>query len=794
MQLAAHPSHVESLCLHCRSPIAEGVQGSFCCGGCHAVYDLLQNAGLSRYYDLRGSRALNPVGNLKAAHESPWREALAQELAAQGDARSFRIDVQGLQCGACVWLLEAVFRRQPGALQIHVNPALGQLQCSVSRAFSVEPFIDAVESFGYRVGPDRKRTSSESDGLLLRTGVAVAIAINVMLLSAAGYFGLESGPLFELMQTAGFVLASLSVALGGSYFIGRAYRGLRMGVLHLDLPIALGIVLAYAGSAIGFASRGAHESYLDTLSVFVAVMLLGRLVQERLLEKNRKALLEADGSSGLLARRIVEGRTALVTCNELRAGDALLVCHGEFVPVQGELEADSGVCSLEWVLGESEPRSFLRGATIPAGAVNTGKTPLRLRALRDFARSDLDVLLSAGGRTVTREAGDFWDTLARIYVWLVLLATAAGAFAWSFAGASNADVLEVATAILVVTCPCAFGIATPLAYELGVAGLRRLGLFVREGGFFERAARVRRVVFDKTGTLTTGMLELADGEPLATLSRAQLRVLYELTAQSAHPKSVAVARALLRLAPELQIGSGGLAEELSGQGLRCRIGGVEYRFGSAGFALPGSECAENSERTVFSADGEPILWLDYCEVARPDAKQELHQLAQDGYELWIASGDDAQKVAHMASELGIDGARALGGLTPAGKRDLLARIDEKDTLMLGDGINDGLALSAAFCSGTPAIDRPFVPSRADFYYLSAGLAPVRTALHVAQAVRRVVRNALGFAAAYNVLAVGLCVAGVMRPWLAAVMMPASSLAVIAYAVWSLSAGSSLWKS
>jgi Cu2+-exporting ATPase len=785
----------DALCLHCRSPIGAGPSGDFCCAGCQAVHSLLREEGLTRYYDLRGDRALTPVGNVQAPHESPWREALAQQLAGQGSTRSFRVDVQGLQCGACVWLLEAVFRRQPGWLQIHINPALGQLRCTVSDQFAVEPFIESVESFGYRVGPEHKRTSGESDTLLLRTGVAAALAINAMLLSAAGYFGLSEGPLFALMQTACFVLASLSVLLCGSYFVVRAYRGVRMGILHLDLPIALGIVLAYVGSTIAFATRGAHESYLDTLSVFVAVMLIGRLLQERLLDKNRKALLEADGSSGLLARRVVSGRTQLVACNELRARDTLLVCPGEFVPVQGKLVSQAGVCSLEWVHGESEPRSFSAGEQVPAGAVNAGRSALTLLAERDFARSDLDVLLSAGGRVVSREAGDFWDTLARIYVWLVLLATAASVLAWSVAGASLAEVVEVATAILVVTCPCAFGIATPLAYELGVAGLRRIGLYVREGSFFERAARVRQVVFDKTGTLTTGVLELAHPEQLETLSTLDRRVLYELTAQSAHPKSVAVSRALSRLAPALALGAEALlAEEHEGRGVSCRRAENVYRFGGAEFALGRVEYAGNADRTFFTVDDSLIAAFAYREAARPDAKDVLAKLEHEGYALWIASGDGVGKVARMAGEFGVAADRALGALTPEGKRDLLARIDSRDTLMLGDGINDGLALSAAFCAGTPAIDRPFVPSRADFYYLSAGLAPVRTALRVSKAVRRVVRNALAFAAAYNLLAVGLCVSGLMRPWLAAVMMPASSLAVIAYTVGSLSARSSPWKS
>jgi P-type Cu2+ transporter len=782
-----------SLCTHCRSPIARGVLGEFCCSGCEAVHALLEGAGLTRYYALRGERTLTPVGALQTAQAAPWREALAQELASQGASRHFTVDVQGLQCGACVWLLEAVFGRQPGGLQIRVNPALGQLHCAVSQSFQLEPFLQAVEGFGYRLGPEHKQASSEADALLLRTGVAVAIALNVMLLSAATYFGLDAGPLFELVQTAGFVLASLSVVLGGSYFVTRAYRGLRLGILHLDLPIALGVVLAYVGSAIAFFTDTASQSYLDTLSVFVAVMLIGRLLQERLIEKNRKALLASDGSSGLLARRIRDGRSGLVACADVRAGDTLLVCPGEFVPVSSELEVGVGDCSLEWIHGESDPRTFMAGDTIPAGAVNVCSTALRVVARADFARSDLDALLSSGARVVSRRAGDYWDRLARIYVALVLAATAAGALAWTLAGESPSAVLQVSTAILVVTCPCAFGIATPLAYELAVAGLRRLGLFVREGSFFERAERVRRIVLDKTGTLTTGVLVLAQPEALEELTDVERQALYDLTAQSAHPKSTAVLRALAERWPELTL-SGCSAHESAGHGVQCTRDGVDYRFGSAAFALAGRAASALGERVVFAVEGRALAIFSYREEARPDAESELQALAKAGYELWIASGDSARRVAAMADRLGIARNHAFGELSPEGKRQLLSRIDHSDTLMLGDGINDGLALGSAFCSGTPAIDRPFVPSRADFYYLSAGLSPVRSALRVSHVVRQVVRNALLFAAAYNVLAVALCMAGVMRPWLAALMMPASSLVVIAYAVWSLSPRSSIWKS
>jgi Cu2+-exporting ATPase len=363
---------------------------------------------------------------------------------------------------------------------------------------------------------------------------------------------------------------------------------------------------------------------------------------------------------------------------------------------------------------------------------------------------------------------------------------------WTLRGASLLQVLDVSTAVLVVTCPCAFGIATPLAYELAVAGLRRAGLFVRDGSFFERCARVGRVVFDKTGTLTTGSLELREPQLLLLLSRAEREVLYDLTAQSNHPKSAAIARALARLEPDLAL-SGLPASEVAGRGMECQRGEVVYRLGEPSWAAAG---ASSPVGPVFSADRVTRALLETCEVARPDAAREAHALVADGYELWIASGDTQQRAEAMGRELGIPVQRSLGDLTPEGKRAAIERIDllRNDTLMIGDGINDGPALSRAACSGTPAIDRPFVPARTDFYFLTPGLAPIRQVLRTSKRVRRVVQSALWFALVYNVFAVLLSYAGLMRPWLAAVLMPASSLVVLAFVVLSLSPRSSLWKS
>jgi Cu2+-exporting ATPase len=197
---------------------------------------------------------------------------------------------------------------------------------------------------------------------------------------------------------------------------------------------------------------------------------------------------------------------------------------------------------------------------------------------------------------------------------------------------------------------------------------------------------------------------------------------------------------------------------------------------------------------VFSAGGRLLAALPCVEVTRADARAEAAALTHEGFTLYIASGDTSERVRTMAASLDIAPERAYGDLTPDGKRDLITSIDRDDTLMLGDGINDGPALSRALCSGTPAIDRPFVPARADFYFQTPGLAPVRLSLQLARSVRRVVKRALWFATLYNVFAVGLCYAGQMRPWLAAVLMPSSSLLVLAYTVHALSPRSSVWKS
>jgi Cu2+-exporting ATPase len=771
---------LERKCAHCGLPCAE----EFCCDGCRAVRELLLAGNLGRYYELRGARGV-PVNDVRPErHDDKWIDEIEARRAETGVSR-IDLDLQGIHCSACVWLIETLCERR-GGLRVAINPSIGRAHLVLPRAFDLRAFVEDVERFGYRFGPPRARPERRSSNLLWRLGVCVAIAMNTMIFAIAIYAGLDSGPLHRFFEALNLALSTVAVLVGGSVFFKSAWNGLRSRVLHLDVPIALGIGLAFVGSVVAFFARRSSGIFVDTLDVFIALMLVGRFLQERVLERNRLALLENDGAEGLLARRErADGRVETVKCTSLSPGDRVVVASGDLVPVDAVLEEDASF-SLDWLNGESAPRAFRRGDVVPAGAFSASSSPTTLVVERDFTSSGLVELL----RTPLSRSADaststpWWNRLSRVYAAAVLVVAAIGFIAWMIATRDFARSIEVTTAVLVVTCPCAFGIATPLAYDLALAGLRRAGLFVRTPTFVDRASHVRTVVFDKTGTLTSGALRVRDPEMLRALPRDARTALHDLAAATWHPKSVAVLRAL-----ENEKRGPGLATEHPGRGVSLHRDGSEWRLGA-----PDWVSSSSAGDLAFGKDGRLVCTIATEEELRKDAKHEVHELQSDGYDVWLLSGDDQSRTNAAAHAAGIFPAHAIGSRSAQEKADWVAEHDREDLLMVGDGINDALVVEQATCSGTPAIDRPFMAARSDFYFVTPGLHPVRLALAASKRVVAVRSRNLKIALAYNVLSIGLAYAGLMSPLLCAVLMPASSLVTVLGTALSLSPRSSLWKS
>jgi Cu2+-exporting ATPase len=757
------------------------------------VHGILTKAGLTRYYDLRRGPGLPPADLDSRRIDHKWLELIEEARGTEHSVTRLELDIQGIHCAACVWLIEELFRRHGGERTgvMLINPALGRIDFRISPDFPLSDWVDSVEALGYLLGPARTTGSRPSDDLLLRVGICAALAGNVMLFAAAIYLGLREGPVYELLNQLSYAAGVLAVFIGGSVFIGSALRAIRQRVLHLDVPIALGIVLAFTGSSYSFFFASGQASYIDTLTVFVALMLTGRWLQQRMLERNRAQLLADDGTESLLTREIKDGIVRIVHCIGVQEGDRLLIAPGDLVPVDLRVLDEAATCSLDWIDGESRPRRFGRGDDVPAGAFNVGARAFSGIAVTHFAASSLVGLLgrdpasNGDGPLATR----WWSQLSRFYVIGVVALAGAGISYWWWRTGDPLFAVEVGTAVLVVTCPCAFGIAAPLAYELVLTRLRRAGIFVRVGDFLDRARAMTRIVFDKTGTLTTGMLEIVNPSALGALADSEIALLYSMAARSGHPKSVAVRRALeghpaARL-QELEV------EEQAGYGIRAEERGRIYKLGSANWAAHASAADGD---VVFSIDGAVLAGLHTDEQLRPGARAEIARLESDGYDLAILSGDTTARVVSLGASLGMPEELCIGGHNPEQKAEYVREHDPARTLLVGDGLNDQVAMRAAACSGTPAVNRPFMASRCDFYFVSPGLHPVAQVLRASNMLAHVVRRILAFAIAYNLVAVSLAMGGLMRPWVAAVLMPLSSLITLAYTLMMLSRKGLEWKS
>jgi Cu2+-exporting ATPase len=783
---AAH----DGRCLHCGNALGRHwrpADGPFCCRGCAGVWELIHAADLERFYDLKPA-TLAPAATLRP-DSFAWLDRILEERAteAPGDpVLRLDLDIQGVHCAACVWLIEELFRRQDGGIQVRLNPALGKVELAWDTGRGdLKAFLAELERFGYRLGPARKGAQRHSRALIMRMAIAIAMAMNVMMFSVSVYLGLEEGLLYTFFGWLSFGMSTISLLAGGGVFYRGALAGLRRGVLHLDVPIALGMTLAYAGSVWTWVTGGMSATYFDSLCAFIALMLVGRWAQEHILERNRNSLLESSGAENLVVKRVRAGRLETAGAADIALGDELWIAPGDLLPVRGLLLRRPATAALDWITGESGQVAFAPGEAIPAGAFNAGAQGFAVAAAEGFADSRLNDLLRTTSIADEQFRPQWWHRIAGWYVAAVLVAAAGGFALW--AGRDLARAVEVTVAILVVTCPCALGLATPLAEELTHHRLRRAGVFVRKPSFLEKALAVRRVLLDKTGTLTMGRLVLDDAgrHALAGLGPRERAVLRHMTARSNHPVSACIAAALGPAAEDEPAFTGEHAEDLretAGQGLELSLDDGCWRLGRPAFAAAAGPGADERTAaagvTVFARDGRELARLAPAEEFKPDAADEIEALRRAGYELHLLSGDAQAKVDRAARALGLPAERAEGDLDPEAKAARVRELDRRDTLMVGDGLNDSPSFAAAWCAATPAVDRPVLPGKADFFFLGDGIAAIGRSLWEARRLRRVVRDNLVIAVAYNVVAVACCAAGLVTPVAAAVFMPASSVAVV----------------
>jgi len=781
------PAAIQATCAHCGTPFTPRAKEAYCCHGCEYVAQVLSDNDLTRFYELKGNKAVPPVGS-KAFTEAEVTPLIAEikrvESSTEKPVASARFSIEGISCIGCVWLIEAIFQRQPGSARVRIDPRSSAVEAHWQRGhFDIATFARELQKIGYRLSlySDDPQAHSGSRQITYRLGLCGFFLLNTMLFTLPAYLGMGGefylAPLFQLL---GATFATLSLIIGGGYFIQRAWQAARNRVLHIDLPIAAGLLAGYTGSLVGWATGYITLIYFDFVATFVFLMLLGRWLQEYALEKNRSHLQRQ--KTGPRNVTLVGGARdgQAIPAREVTAAMEYSVAPGEINPVSADPLDRQGSLSLEWINGEADPVAWPSNRAAPAGAINVGLHSLRFRAREAWPDSLLAQLLE-------RPEDSFQElrlqTVLKYYIATVLIVAAFGSMVWLMQTGDLLKSTQVLISVLIVSCPCALGVALPMCDEFANARLRRSGLFIKSAQIWERLRQVRTVVFDKTGTLTMDIPRLQNPETVKELDPLATQALHQLVEHNPHPIARSLREALLASHAKLRTQTiSGEVEETIGQGVAWKdAGGNEWSLGKPSWKQleTKNQVTKNSNpHTAFRQNGLPVACFDFQEDVRDDARAAVDQLRIRKLGTAILSGDAPERVVPIATQLDIE---AQSACTPRDKAAWIEAHAPRTALMIGDGANDSLAFDAAICRGTPVVDKSILEASADFFFFGRSLRCLPELFAVATRRRRMVSSIFALAVLYNITAVGICLAGLMHPLLAAILMPLSSLVTLALA-------------
>lgn len=703
--------------------------------------------------------------------------------AADGTARA-AFAVEGVRCAGCMNAIERGLADLSGIGGARLN--FSDRRLTVTWKPEAEADIGAVlaalDALGFKAQPFAPgrlsdAEAAESQRLIRALAVAGFASMNVMLLAISVWAGNvsdmtpENRDLFHWIQA---VIALPAAAYAGRPFYEGAFRGLRAGRVTMDFPITLGVVLTLVMSVVESLSGAAH-AYFDGAVMLLFFLLIGRVLDQTMRRRTR-AFAENLAALRSESATLVDAAGTLrdVPAAELRAGARILVRPGERVPADGVVEHGASDLDQSLVTGETAAVTVRGGDRVFAGALN-GNGALTVRVTAAAGASLLDEVEGLMQRALEARSRALVlaDTATRLYVPLVHTAAALTLAGWLAAGAGWHTSLLDAVAVLIVTCPCALGLAIPAVQVVAAGALFREGVLLNDGTALERFAEIDTVVFDKTGTLTLPLPTLAEGPP----DDGALMQAARLALSSRHPMAAALAPAASGADPFPG------AQEAAGLGVRAHVDGVELRLGSARFceaeAQAEAALAANPDASVicFRAGNDTPVAFVVRQALRPDAAEVVASLRQTGRRVMILSGDRPSAVEAVARRLGVTEWEA--GLTPP---DKIARIEAlqregRRVLMVGDGLNDAPALAAAHASLSPVTAAHVSQAAADALFLGRDLAPVLAVLAAGRRARRLMVQNLWFSAAYNVVAVPLAAAGLLTPLIAALAMSGSSLVV-----------------
>ena len=798
--MSALPSPDPEHCFHCGQPVPRGASYPIrveheirpaCCRGCQAVAQTILDSGNADYYRLRTELPKTPeaaLEELKKLQLYDLPEVQQSFVKSEGHIREASLILEGIVCAACIWLNERHLQQLPGVIAADINFSTHRARVRWDNSrIKLSDILKAVQEIGYQAYPfDTSRQEElfrkERNTAIRRLAIAGLGMMQVMMYAVPVYLadeGTMTHDIEMLMRWASLILTTPVVFYSSAPFFLGAWRDFKMGRVGMDVPVALGVGLAYAASVWATWIQSG-EVYFDSVTMFVFFLLTGRFLEMNARKKSAEAaeslvkLIPAATVRlpGYPASREEETLAAV----KLSPGDYVMVGPGESFPADGSVVEGASSVDESLLTGESRPVDKHVGSPVIGGTLNLS-SPLVVRVERIGA----DTVLSGIVRLLDRALGEkprlavLADRFAAWFVLGLLVAAAGTALAWYSVDPHRAFWITVS--VLVVSCPCALSLATPAALTAALGRLTRMGLLSTRGHALETLARATDFVFDKTGTLTTGEFKLVEVQVLRGTREQALALAAALEQGATHP----VAQALREAAD----GPGREAVNLRylpGQGVEGEIDGRTYRLGAPNFVAPGERLegrlGEGLTAVGLADEQGLIAWFGLGDELRPQARQLVERLRGMGMHLHLYSGDRPQNVMTLAGELGIEDAR--GGMLPEDKLAAVKALQAQGrvVVMTGDGVNDAPVLAQAQVSVAVDQGAEAAQAAADMVLLSSELLRLADGVHMARKARVVIRQNLSWSVAYNVLALPAAAMGYVTPWLAGIGMSLSSLLVV----------------
>jgi len=770
-----------------------------CCYGCQAVAQSIVDNGLEDYYRSRDSlpesqREAMPqiLDQLALFDHADFQKSFVKEL---GESeREASLLLEGITCAACIWLNEQHVGKLSGVTAVDINYATrrARVRWDESR-IKLSDILGAIAAIGYRAYPydaakNEEISRKERREALWRLWVAGFGMMQVMMYAFPVYIanGDMTSDIESMMRLASLLLTLPVVFYSSAPFFRNAWRDIKLRRVGMDVPVALGVGAAFLASC--WASlTGEGEVYFDSVTMFVFFLLGGRYLE---MTARQKALSVTEALAKLLpafAQKLlnfpVDRAVEQCVVADLRPGDHVLVRAGEAIPADGRVVEGFSCANEALLTGESRPVAKAPGDSVTGGSLNA-ESPLVVRVEQVGEATRLSAIVQLMERAATEKPKivEVADRIASYFVAVLLLVAALVAVGWYVVDPSKA--LWITVSVLVVTCPCALSLATPIALTVSAGALAKDGLLVTRGHAIETLARATHFVFDKTGTLTSGRMSLRGVLVVGSLPEFEcLAMAAALEQSSEHPVAAALRHAASGELPEATMALSEPGQGIEGviDGRRCRIGRPDYALALSGAQLPAAavDWLESGETVVVLADAGACLALFRIgDELRPESRGLIDYLLSLGKHVVLLTGDAPSVAQRIAAGLGIEDVRA--GVTPQGKHACVKALQEGGAVvaMIGDGVNDAPVLAQAQVSIAMGGGAQLARTQSDFVLLSENLDHLHDGLRRARQTLVIIRQNLWWSFAYNFVALPLAIGGYVTPWLAGIGMSASSLLVV----------------